>query len=1053
MSPLLGSSGGSSEYAFRGTLDDWPVDFSAALTLQNLTGIDPTSVGIATLNITGLNYKVRVTSESDVSSVRAVHEVNTNVGFGTTAVTDGRQIFSRRKESDPALLVRDQSKIELLLTPIVGFKTSFSKTYDIPLNVGKRSGNWRVTTRDIDESPTPFGFTPRINVELGITTISTAATISGLENNFDFNISVIANPSLDPGIPAANVKLFKNGIEIVGGIGTVSNGDQIYLSTISPNRYATPRTFAIQVGTYSTDWSILTRDAVTTVRPFGFTGISSANQLGFGYTSTYMDVLDADPGIGISVSMTGGFFQIFKSDGTLRYPGANPLLPSWQNTPTFAFNTDRINVKVDSSGSYNTTTSGTLSVSDQSGTFNVTTRPTPVDTIPNSITNLFTDVGSQPRSAQITSNSITIGGMTTGASDFASASISASPTTVIPQFEVQRPGSGIVKPFDNATTFNVRNNDSIRLRLTTPNDAINNGDSTSLFTLNINGTSNVTDTITPLNNPEGYIVSNGTVFDTWSVRTIARQCEVSPFVLTAASGVIRGTDVSRSFQVQGFDGDCQMFVRVNSSSTSPSYRFTSLILPGGTVETLPANTTSIPNVSVGSTVNLTARASSSILPASVNVIIDVSNADPGNLVTPKTNGGLGFSTSWTISSVGDTSPSSITLTGPTGAVTTGQSFTLSWTSDNCLSIRSITGPSGPITPVPTTSVPTGSITLTAPVVGAGLLSQVFTYTIVSDMNTAASNYTTAGAVSTVSVTVDQDFVPDEPGNFTNLDPVTPGTPLTSRFFRSNVLTITGISTQLTAVVRTPTSNGSDGILNLNPLPIPPLTGEQPAASVVSSKTIKPNDSIQLQLAAAPADGPTGYLTTTTVTVDFKDPLNVVRLTKSFSVKTSACQRQTKQVTFGDAANSVTLEYDVSAIYTQGNRGTQQGTQASDDLLKGSVLGNGFVSGIGSATGYYAVAPFTGLFINGTSLSWQTLVTQTFAGFTTTAQRPPSDTEIVSIFNSINPNTLVSISGLILPTLRSSIVNFALGVVNRDTTTAILDTPCGANIIAPGGVYT
>jgi hypothetical protein len=372
-------------------------------------------------------------------------------------------------------------------------------------------------------------------------------------------------------------------------------------------------------------------------------------------------------------------------------------------------------------------------------------------------------------------------------------------------------------------------------------------------------------------------------------------------------------------------------------------------------------------------------------------------------------------------------------------VTTGQSFTLNWTAVNCLSIRSITGPSGLITPVPTTSVPTGSITLTAPVVGAGLLSEVFTYTIVSDMNPAASNYTAAGISSTVSVTVDQDFVPNDPGNFTNLDPVTPGSPLTPRFFRSTVLTITGISTQLTAVVRTPTSNGSDGILTVN---TPGLTGEQPSTSVQSSKTIKPNDSIQLQLAAAPADGPTGYLTTTTVTVDFKDPLNVVRLTKSFSVKTSACQRQTKQVTFGDAANSVTLEYDVGAIYT--NRAT--GSQVSADLLKGSV------SSIGSATGYYAVSGNTGLFINGTQLTWQTLVNQTISGFTTTAQRPPTDTEILSIFNSINPNTLVSISGLIPPTLRSTIVTFASGVANRDTTTAILDTPCQANIIAPGVVY-
>ena len=64
MSPLLGALGDSSEYAYRGTLDDVPADFN----FSNITGADP-GVGHTSgpVTITGINNKILVTVSAAAS--------------------------------------------------------------------------------------------------------------------------------------------------------------------------------------------------------------------------------------------------------------------------------------------------------------------------------------------------------------------------------------------------------------------------------------------------------------------------------------------------------------------------------------------------------------------------------------------------------------------------------------------------------------------------------------------------------------------------------------------------------------------------------------------------------------------------------------------------------------------------------------------------------------------------------------------------------------------------------------------------------------------------
>ena len=109
MSPLLGAVGDSSEYAYRGTLDDVPADFN----FTNLTGAD-TGIGQTSgpITISGINNKVLV-------SVSAGASVAINSGIFT---------------SGPGF-VRSGETISLYTPTTSGSDTDFGKTYSVTATV------------------------------------------------------------------------------------------------------------------------------------------------------------------------------------------------------------------------------------------------------------------------------------------------------------------------------------------------------------------------------------------------------------------------------------------------------------------------------------------------------------------------------------------------------------------------------------------------------------------------------------------------------------------------------------------------------------------------------------------------------------------------------------------------------------------------------------------------------------------------------------------------------------------------------------------------------
>lgn len=965
MSPLLGSLGGSSEYAFRGTLDDWPNDFSASLSSQDLTGISPTTTPVATLTVTGLNYKARVIVENPNITVRVLSEVNTNTGIGTTAVTDGRQVYALRRESDPALFIRDQSIIQLRLQPTSGTVNDFSKTYVGIATIGKRNATWIVGIRPIDETPNTITFNPLLDQELNAVVNSNTVTIGGLETGFSFPISATANQS------GSTISLYKNGSLVSSGVGTVANGDQIYLSSQTPNSYETARTFTIQVGSVTTPWSFLTRAADSGIQPFSFIGFSSANLFSAEYISNQMTVSGADPGIGLTVRVSGpsAFYEIRTSGGSLRHiDPANPLAPNyWQSGISTAFTTDTIRVKINSASSpnYNTATVGILTVSDQSGSFIVTTRPTPIDTIPSAFT--FTDLTNQVRGSVITSAPITLSGMIAGTNG--TASITSSTAGISAQFSVNG-GAWISSP----GTANVAVGNTIALRMTTPNTATLDGVTSSSITFAVNGT----DTTQNLAGGSGYLTINGSTSDTWTVGTAARTCPITSFTLTSPPAVQINSDNDITFTPAGYNTDCQMNVSVTSDSSL--YNF---IAVNGTPITA---TKTLTNVAPGSTVTLRVRASSSYV-TSVTSTVTVSNASSG--VTPQSS----YSTNWVVTTTGDTTPASASLTSNLSTVEVGKPFTLTWASTNCTSVRSVSW-----SPTPPVSL-NGSVSLNAPAsVGNN------TYTITLYANPFASNAFTGptGLLSdangyyvtaTVTISVIDDTTPIfTPNNFTNLT----GVPINTTQI-SDTIVISDISIPLDGTI-----TGSTGAS---------FYDAASPTGIILSKPLNSSDSITLKVNSS-----SSYLTTTTATLTVKNTLSPfdVKATKSFSVTTSDCTPTTTTVSFPSSlgSNYVTLNSYTNASYTNLNNNSVTTVQLLFDYSTSIVTSVGsyteYWNAQAAGAGYFKFYSTTASLIapnpqpDPVIITWDKIINIIYYAYTSSIQRLPTMTEVTNILFTEQP---------------------------------------------------
>lgn len=705
MSPLLGALGDSSEYAYRGTLDDVPEDF-------NFTNIVDAEPGVAyttgPITITGINNKVQVTVSAGAS-------IAVNSGIFTSGPT----------------FIRGDDTLALYTPTTQGTDDDFSKTYTITATVGQTSKNWTVTTRAKDSLPDSFAFTTATNRELDTPVTSNTIVLSGLEP------TVSSTALITSGIGSFS----KNG-GVPGTASTVGNGDSLAVVLQSPIDYSKTNTTRLQVGTFSTDFSVVTRDADTTVDQFFFTNFTNV-AISSSFDSNSITLSGADTNttsapVPLTATVTGGFLKVDR--------GAIPIR-DFSVDPITVFNGDTLTLKINSSPNYSEIRNATLSITGVntpvgvSSTFRVTTRPNISDTIVNNFQ--FVDKSNQDRNVLVISDPITISGITTGADDFASIFLSNNADGG--EFRIRRNGV-VVRDFGTANS-GVRQGDVVDLRIRTSPAS----EGTVLTNVNIAGTDN-----NDINN-----VFSQTRTDTWIVKSAKRNCPLSLPTFQNVTGVDPGTVQSITFTPAGYDTDCAVVVSTsntfssllvngitgNNQTVSPGVACT-VRLPAGpfgqsrsTTIRLTANNNIPTPVSVASTWTVSTRASND---PTVNISVNPNLIQCGgsavltwsttNTVSIVTSGFSGVSTSGSII-VSPTSNTtySITATGPDGTTRTASAaavvqsttsailqasstsipfngnVTLSWNSSNAAFVTSnfgVTATSGSVTRGPLTQTAT-----------------------------------------------------------------------------------------------------------------------------------------------------------------------------------------------------------------------------------------------------------------------------------------------------------------------------------------------------------
>jgi hypothetical protein len=662
MSPLLGALGDSSEYAYRGTLDDIPADFS----LVNVTGVEP---GIAyttgPIQINGINNAIKV-------SVSAGASIAINSGIFTSG----------------SGLVRDGQTIAVSIPTTSGTDSDFNKIYNTTLIVGRISKQWSIVTREKDSTPDAFTFINSVNQELGITSTSNTITIFGLDSTLPSNASI-----------TSGIGSFRKNGGSPGTADTVGNGDTLEIVLDAPLNYSTTNSTSVTVGEYTTSYSVSTRAADTTVNQFAFNNFTNVG-LSSSFDSNSITLSGADNNtavapVPLTATVSGGFLKVVRDSTTVR---------DFSASSATVYNGDILTLRVNSSPSYSTSTSASLSITGTNtpvgvaSTFSVTTRLIISDTIPSQFT--FVDKTGQGRNIATISDPITIVGMTTHADDFATAFISTS--TDGGEFRVTRGGS-VVRDF-SSSGYQVRNNDVINLRLTT--SPASNGSVQAKF--NVSGSDN-----TDIDN-----IITQTISDTWLVQSAVRNCPLVAPTLTSVSKVEPSSLQSVTFIPTSYDSDCGVVVNVSNANSYLNVNGVTgnniTVLPGvactifmtagtfsetrTTTVTLTANNNIPSPTSTSSTWSVTTRASNdptvtltanpSIVSCNESTTLTWSST---NTVSLTTNGftGIGTAGSVSVGPLKQNSTYSITATGPDGTTSTSSaSVFVATTADANLDVSS-----------------------------------------------------------------------------------------------------------------------------------------------------------------------------------------------------------------------------------------------------------------------------------------------------------------------------------------------------------------------------
>tara|TARA_B100001094_G_scaffold327296_1_gene385158 strand:+ start:25486 stop:30003 length:4518 start_codon:yes stop_codon:yes gene_type:complete len=515
--PLIGAQGPGSQIAFRGNLDEYPDQFQ----FPSVVEVNPGTSGISTeVVITGINYKALVTLVGSAASVSVTPYQEATDNYGSEGD------FLPGNDPNNPIIIRNKDKLKLkidTLPPTV--KEDYGRIYAANIKIGKRPESvWSITTKLVDNDPDPFSFNSQSGLEVSDFVASNNVPITGIDEIVGIDVFMLSQTGeirINGGSPVRSGKIF--------------NGQGIDIVDTTSGFYTKDVVNTVQVGTFATTFTHSTRDADKTIDPFTLSTVVNSD-VSVSQDSTTITISGADPSINnnnpLPISITSG--------GQYKVTRGGTIVTQFTDVAGTVENGDVITVRQTSSTEFSTEVSTTLTVSNQSSTFRITTRPRPIDTIPDQFA--FNNIIDQKRNVVVSSNEVVLAGMT-AFGDEGTASISGTNGTNA-EFKVIR-NDEIVRDYSSSSS-QVQLGDKIQLRVTTSPNSL--GDVSATFT--VAGTN----TFTVLSGV------NGSTTSTWSVISALRTCSIDIFSLTNqvgdSGGLQPGELAETSFVSTGFDEDC-----------------------------------------------------------------------------------------------------------------------------------------------------------------------------------------------------------------------------------------------------------------------------------------------------------------------------------------------------------------------------------------------------------------------------------------------------------------------------------------------------------------
>ena len=531
--PLIGAQGPGSNISWRGNLDEYPDSFSFTEVLDIFPG---TAATCSPTTITGINYKALVTAVGSAASVRVTPYDDTTDTYGPVGP------FLPGNDANNPVIIRNKDKIEIQVitqSPQAIGRDAFNATYNVNIDIGKRGPvGWFAKTQELDDDPDPFDFEDLSNLEINTLTNSDVVTVTGIDDIIGVDIFIVSG--------SGEFQLNSSGNWVQSA--KIFDGDILQLRNTTSNFYSTPVETIIQLGIFQANWNIQTRPADTTINSFTFTDVVDVD-INTINESNSITISGADENLNGNNPLP----LTFSGNGQYRILDGNTVIQDYTDlASSTCSNGNTIQLKQTASGDYSTKTDATLTVSNQSDTYSVTTRPRPIDTIPDPFT--FTDKTGVLRNELITSNVITLTGMT-AFGDEGTATISGS-SGADAKFRVTRNGT-VVHDW-SSSSFGVQLADQIELRVLSATASL--------------GSVSATFTIAGTNTFEEISGIDGSQSDTWNVTSKARDCGITDFVLPnipEASSTLKPNDVAKvEFTVGGaFEFDCNVTATTSNTNS------------------------------------------------------------------------------------------------------------------------------------------------------------------------------------------------------------------------------------------------------------------------------------------------------------------------------------------------------------------------------------------------------------------------------------------------------------------------------------------------------